>query len=90
MDYNSLSIDDCYKILQDNAKKLESNNSVSIDELLKLVEESSLVYNTCKSKLEKVKKTIEEMLKDDTGTKQETSDEKDNNENKEDFNKLDE
>ena len=57
-----------YNTLKNNAAKLQNSTEPNIDELLKIVQESTSAYNTCKERIEAVEQALNETLngKDNT------------------------
>jgi exonuclease VII small subunit len=64
----SISFEDNFNILDKNSKEIERGTNIKIDNLLSIVQESSVAYNNCKKKLDMIKEIIEDIF-----TKGETS-----------------
>lgn len=52
-----------YKILQQNAEKLRTQQDLDIDGLVPIVEESAKAYGICKERIHAVRLALEEHLK---------------------------
>jgi exodeoxyribonuclease VII small subunit len=56
-----------YKILQQNAETLRTQDDLDIDKLVPIVEQSAAAYRVCKERIEAVRKALQEHLKDPEG-----------------------
>lgn len=57
-----------YKTLKDNAEKLRNQSELDIDSLVPIVQESAEAYAVCKERIEAVRATLAEHLKETTAT----------------------
>lgn len=57
-----ISFEDNFNILERNSKEIERGTNIKIDNLLSIVQESSVAYNNCRIKLDMIKKIIEDIF----------------------------
>ncbi|MGD0466038.1 MAG: exodeoxyribonuclease VII small subunit [Gammaproteobacteria bacterium] len=58
------NFEDNYKKLQDIAAKLRNGQFIDVDQLLPMIKEATLAYETCKARLKAVNLALDEHFKD--------------------------